>query len=306
MQKKIDLTIVTTIDFTNRRLNLIRTAHRFFKMCSRLNVVVSAAIAERCLLDKIISYIFRKAYKNVMVVNVDQRSNKDICNGKLRNKAVEVCDSEYVVISDIDLVFDSNTIEYIRCKIKQNKYVMLPCIYLSKQGCRLFKNNSELSEIIKSKRNVNHCAIPSSFICLRRCDYLKVGGFDERYIGHGYEDFDFMLRFFSSINKIDLNKINLWDETYKIPLFASGMRGELAMLSMDEILSNKFVIHLWHKKNLAYRKTRLDNRRIIQRKFSITTRHEEVGIRRYPVLKYITNYCERNNTTIEKFELLTM
>lgn len=42
-----------------------------------------------------------------------------------------------------------------------------------------------------------HLASPSSITILKSADYETLHGFDESFRGHGYEDFDFLVRLYN-------------------------------------------------------------------------------------------------------------
>jgi predicted glycosyltransferase involved in capsule biosynthesis len=47
-----------------------------------------------------------------------------------------------------------------------------------------------------SRKEFLHLASPSSITILKSDDYRMIKGFDERFRGHGYEDFDFLIRLY--------------------------------------------------------------------------------------------------------------
>ena len=70
-------------------------------------------------------------------------------------------------------------------------------------------------------------------------------------MGHGYEDFDFMLRLFKYKNLIEFSQDIVVDEPYLAPLMSVGLRALLAKPFLQTLLSTHYFLHLFHSKDQA-------------------------------------------------------
>lgn len=185
---------------------------------------------------------------------------------RLRNEAVKAINAKYLMLLDVDIFPDLEVFRGIYADaINGDGFSMAPCIYLSPKGTReVFNNRIELIKryLNFSVNEVMHMAMPSSVVVLRRKDYLAIGGFCEEYVGHGYEDFDFLIRL-SLYKKRPINKKQiLVDKVYRAPLLSEGFRSELAKFCVKNLLDGNIVFHLFHKKrnNEKYYKERYLNK----------------------------------------------
>lgn len=94
---------------------------------------------------------------------------------------------------------------------------MLPCAYLKEEGSEFLLSKPEemwdslVGFDVQSGTNklVKFYSPASSSMVLNRHKYLEIGGNDNAYIGHGYEDFDFMMRVFKSCAVFEKMPMNL-------------------------------------------------------------------------------------------------
>jgi hypothetical protein len=76
-----------------------------------------------------------------------------------------------------------------------------------------------------------------------------LGGFHEGYTGHGYEDFDFMLRFALKKQLLEPSPDLLIDRPYRAPLLAEGFRGALGTLCLPNLFQGHIATHLFHHRD---------------------------------------------------------
>lgn len=262
------ITVVTTIDFCFRPINIILRAYRLFKNCEKIGIKVIVGHANRyTIYDNLFLKIYKNKFKNIKIVSVQNNTSK-INNSILRNRASEKVDTKYILYSDIDLYFDADIITYILKECTEKNFSIIPCLYLSKKGTKFFNKYKNRKMIINQwllwkVEYIKHLAIPSSFMCIEKNVFNIINGFDEKYEGHGYEDFDFMIRVISYYKCINFNNRSLIDKTYISPLFAEGFRADISIFCMKSLLNKIIVIHLYHKKNKKIYKIDRNNNRLI-------------------------------------------
>ena len=311
MKEGIPATIVTTVDFCFRPLSIFFRAYKFFKNCNNINIQVIVGHANR---SKICDFLFlmmcKKKFKNIHIVSFDFKNVKNN-NSILRNISSKEVKTKFIIFSDIDLYFDSDIIKYVIIDAERNKFSILPCLYLSKFGTKNFNKDKNRINIINKWllwdiRNVLHLAIPSSFICLEKEIFDKIHGFDEKYEGHGYEDFDFMVRLLNYYNCIKFNNKSIIDKTYIAPLFAEGFRADLAAFCIKNIIKKKIVLHLYHKKNKkTYKSDRDKNRIIFLNKISSMITCEKVENVPVPILiSLFYRLCDYYNVDSSSYGVL--
>ncbi len=273
------LTLIVPIDLERRSAELL---DRVNTLClSIVNTPYSIAIGhknrESKYDQKLLALI--EGFNNKRIMIVSENIEGFINLSRLRNLAFSVVDTKYTLLLDVDIFFDLSMIELMlqRINLKVSPYIMSPCLYLTKSGTKMIqKNKVEVKNIIHnyfnfSYKDVSHIAMPSSIILLHSCDYHTVGGFYEGYTGHGYEDFDFMVRLSSYYKEIIYNEEFLIDETYKAPLLSKGFRAELAQSCMFFVIQKKFFFHLYHKKiqREEYYQLRKKNALLFQKRLKI-------------------------------------
>jgi predicted glycosyltransferase involved in capsule biosynthesis len=183
---------------------------------------------------------------------------------RLRNVAVAAAHAPILVLADVDIYPDLAMFRsLVRAVASGDALAMAPCVYLTEAGSRLINKESGANFVIRSaldfsREFVLHWAVPSSVMAFRRADFDALGGFCEAYIGHGYEDFDFMFRLASSVGLICPSTALLADVPYKAPLLSVGFRSALGRLCISNLLGNNIAFHMHHEK---YRQSEYQMRR---------------------------------------------
>lgn len=154
-----------------------------------------------------------------------------------------------------------------------------------------------------------HIAMPSSVILLHTEDFQKINGFDEDYKGHGFEDFDFMIRLWraNGWQEVTENDIDL-HEAYRAPMLSHGFRGKLARLSIPATLDDVVAFHIHHliSGKEKYYQSRNDNLQIFKKKMSHICAKGGGGIFQQ-IQDNISNFflaCERKNKNPSRYERL--
>lgn len=263
-------TIITTIDLRYRPLNIILRMVNFFNYLHYHNIpcVVGYSV-NGSFLDKISYSIFNR-YDNIKIANCLSKNN--ISNSILRNAAIDIADTDKLILSDIDIY--PNIILYNELYQQSiSGFSMAPVLYLSSLGTKKFLSTHDTPDAISWWKNfqqnkIMHLAIPSSLVCISRNDSLHIGGFDEKFYGHGYEDFDFLIRLCSYLKILDPLRTNFFiDQTYHAPILSQGFRRELAHFALKNCLTGHIGIHLYHKKAHNYKSSREINKKYFANKF---------------------------------------
>lgn len=174
----------------------------------------------------------------------------------LRNEAFKHVEDEFLTLLDVDIWPDFALIEKYRAKVESNQqpFYMLPCLYLTKKGSRdLTRSKIDIKQLTKrffsfSRKEFLHLASPSSVIVMRSKDYSVLEGFNEAFSGHGYEDFDFMLRLAGLHGALDNAPDMLLDKTARSPLFARGFRRYLGESCFEALMEKDLAFHIFHER----------------------------------------------------------
>ena len=294
----IDVTIITTLDFIFRPIDLLYKSFIFFKRLKNINIKIIIGHANRnTIFDYILTHIYTKKFKNISVCSISYKE-KIVKNSLLRNTAIKNINTQFIVFSDIDIFFQEEILNKMIAETIMNGYSIIPCLYLNKKGTKYIIKTKNINNIVNKWLSIDfnyvkHIAIPSSFICITKETLKKIYGFDERFEGHGYEDFDFILRVVLCFDKKTIKLYQFEDKTYKSPLLMRGFRCLLASYCLKNVLQKNFVLHLEHKKNkIAYKKDRERNALLFKEKFRFyfSNRSYNIIIPNLIVLFYRTCY----------------
>lgn len=250
----IRIAIIIPIDLKRRSSQLISRVLELIKLTDSANVKVFIGHADHGLSQD--EYLKNIAHRNSNVVLASQPAGPTTANlARLRNIAAQEASGEVLLFLDADIAPDIGLFtELVRQVMQGSPLAMSPCVYLSEQGVRRYATGTPLDEIIHgclnfSPADVMHLALPSSVMAMRREDFLELGGFHEGYTGHGYEDFDFMLRFALRKRLMEPSPDLLIDRPYRAPLLAEGFRGALGALCLPNLLQGHIATHLFHHRD---------------------------------------------------------
>lgn len=249
------ISIIIPIDLRYRSKDITK---RLIKFCRQIITPEFRLIISHANRGTQADVNLRKKIENLNTVNIryiESYPKTDLPElARLRNQAMTSVDTKIVILVDVDIFPD---IELFRTLANQasgsGKLAMAPCLYLTYLGNHLLEQG-KVKTIIDSSlsfsgKYTQHWAIPSSVIACSKDDFLEAGGFFENYIGHGYEDFDFLLRL-AKINKLISPTENLLeDRTYRAPLLSEGFRSFLGCLCIDNLLDGNIAFHLYHPKD---------------------------------------------------------
>lgn len=264
-----DLSIVIPLDFHRRSWDLYRRVKRFVHTFAGqpVQLIFGCNAAPQFWVKCLQRLIAPHANIQLCLVEAEASSL-----AKLRNAAIAAVKTPYVLFLDVDIVPDQQLVELAYQQvIHQPKQIgMFPCLYLSKSGSKLISKYSatEFKQHYYDFRRdlILHLAFPSSIVLTDLASVRKIGGFDEQFVGHGYEDFDFMLRLFQHKGLIEYSADILVDEPYLAPLMSVGLRAVLAKPFLESLIQPVYFLHQFHKKDKEegyYKKRDLNKKHFI-------------------------------------------
>lgn len=248
----LDLSIVIPIDLHRRTRDIYNRIKNYVRIFSgsKIKIIFGCNSKPHYWVNKVKNLIAPHANFELCLINADASSL-----AKLRNTALEAVKTEFVLFLDIDIWPDLNIIHkaYEQVINLPSQLGMFPCLYLSKNGSKRIEKWST-SDFIHAYYNfrrdlIQHLAFPSSIVLTDMASVKYIRGFDEAYVGHGYEDFDFMLRLFQHKNLIKYTQDILIDEPYLAPLMSTGLRALLAKPYLESLLSPYYFLHIFHAKD---------------------------------------------------------
>jgi predicted glycosyltransferase involved in capsule biosynthesis len=252
---KRNITAIVPLDLVHRPLDIISKARLMAAGANRSGVKVVFAHNDRgTWMDSLFRLVTRK-YEGVLTISKPFYTG-NVNAALLRNEAFKHVKDEYLTLLDVDIWPDFALIEKYKVKVdsQEQPFYMLPCLYLTKKGSSdLTRSKVNVKQLAQrffdfSRKEFLHLASPSSVIVMRSKDYSLVGGFNQAFSGHGYEDFDFMMRLAEFHGVLDKAPDMLLDKTARSPLFARGFRRYLGESCFEALLEKDVAFHIFHEK----------------------------------------------------------
>lgn len=305
-----EFSIIMPIDLNRRAIDILKKIKDIIKQLPNNIELVIGHNDKNTFYDFLLKSISKKS--NIVLVSTSIKSELTN-NSTLRNIAVEKASSDVIFLMDVDIWFDIKL--YKDCanlvRTEEKPFVMLPCIYLTDKGSKTIEKlqrEKMFEKLISFRRDLfQHIASPSSVIFLKKTDYSKIGGFDEKFVGHGYEDFDFMIRLSVNYNLIKYSDDFLVDKSYRSCILSEGFRKYLGSISLPYFFEKMVAFHLHHKKNAKekYYEKRKDNSKYFMEKISILINNLElIKEKNFNLFDLYTNLCKSHEIQIDKFGVL--
>lgn len=235
--------IVIPVDFKYREEDIFNKLLKFIKILKNTKIKLIFVCAKRNKIqEKKLSNVVKNIKNFFLFFNLETRNYVELA--KLRNIGVIKCTDDTIIFCDADIFPDIKLFNYLASRVKNDNFSILPTLYLKKE---IFPSNKK--KIFFQKNYIQHIAIPSFVMSFKRKDFFRIGGLHEGYHGHGYEDFEFLIKLSFLYKKIKNTHDLLVDKTYKNALFAEGFRAHLGKLCINNLLNNKIAHHIYHKKN---------------------------------------------------------
>ncbi|MFC3111227.1 galactosyltransferase-related protein [Undibacterium arcticum] len=271
-----DMTALIPLDLARRPKQLFQRVNKLVSTLTNAGIRVVVSHNDRCTRwdEKLKSAAKLLWGTNAILASghlYDGLSN----NAILRNHGFGEIKTNFLLLLDADIFPDTNLFFELFNSVHELKepFAMAPCLYLTNNGSNKIQRENRPKELIEAylnfqKQLTQHLASPSSVMVLWSTDFADIGGFNEAYSGHSYEDFDFMIRLALKKNVISFSQEMLVDKPYRAPLLAEGFRAMLSPLCFNWILKKKFALHLHHAKNRdeKYYSKRSDNSYLFNKK----------------------------------------
>ncbi|EAH8848410.1 glycosyltransferase [Campylobacter lari] len=224
--------------------------------------------------DDKVEYIFVEGYsslendlkylieKNGHIYLKDESQNDFFSQGKCRNLGISFAKSDVAMFLDVDCYFSVRSLELILqlIDIKNisqniNEFLVLPVIYLSKKGSEfIYTQEKDLwdglikNDLIGGKREwIKFYSLVSSSVILNKYKFLSLGGYSEAFIGHSYEDFDFLARLiYSAVEFQKTPKALPYDEANWDLSSFKGFRAWFSLLGEEMSFHGVYMYHFYH------------------------------------------------------------
>jgi len=148
-------------------------------------------------------------------------------------------------------------------------FEMYPCLYLTKEETERFNGDFQgcLESFLRGENHrVEGIALASSCLLLNREWFLQLGGFDERFVGHGGEDLELIDRLCQHY------PIGPRPADYGLNIKAQhpgdyqGFRRYFSYYALPHLFAGRFLVHQWHPRPLThpYHKRRAGNDALLE------------------------------------------
>lgn len=219
---------------------------------------------------------FCKTIENagIRVAQTPLRSER-LALGLLRNRGAQIATGKYLLFWDVDLLPSEDLLENLQrwLELGQKPFAIVPSLYASAAGTSrfvkqgLFDRNQSISAFYEHRRDlITHLALNTSTVAITKDHYSLVGGFDERFVDHGLEDLDFLLRLALQDGSLPIPSDLLTDARHQSPAFSAGFRSILNLLSLPLFLEGIVTLHQWHSRpsGANYYARRTENWRLLE------------------------------------------
>jgi len=176
---------------------------------------------------------------------------------------------------DADLRCPTTLIEHLILRSKEigesapHSFEMYPCLYLTKEETERFDGDFQgcLESFLRGENHrVEGIALASSCLLLNREWFLQLGGFDERFVGHGGEDLELIDRLCQHY------PIGPRPADYGLNIKAQhpgdyqGFRRYFSYYALPHLFAGRFLVHQWHPRPLThpYHKRRAGNDALLE------------------------------------------
>lgn len=193
----------------------------------------------------------------------DESQKNAFSQGACRNLGVKFAKNEVIMVLDVDYHLSKanlkKLLELIKLKdIKNspNALILPPCLFLNQKANEILATKSEegldillQNDLISGKNDfVKFFAVAAGAFVMNKSKFLELGGYDESFVGHGYEDFDLLARIllhtqqFEKMPKALLYDSRNWDfNEFK------GFRALFSLLGYECAFYGIYLYHLWHE-----------------------------------------------------------
>lgn len=189
-----------------------------------------------------------------------QQENGAFSLASCRNYGAIFVQTPTMMTLDVDYVLTQETLEKLLKMIKTKEiaenpasFLILPCVFLNELGTQKFASGALGEEkiqyqlIFKDKKHFDFCSPASSSVVLNTYTFLEIGGYDESFVGFGYEDFEFFNRLLRHCATFEIlpKEIKYFAPNWKMNSFR-GFRAWYALVGLEAMFYGISLYHLWH------------------------------------------------------------
>lgn len=301
--------IAIPLDLKLRPFDILRKVKDIIKRASDDIEIVFGHNDRNCWFDKYLKRLIKN--KGNVKLASGNFYTKLVNMSLLRNKAVELCSCEFIYLMDVDCLFDKELSDSCIEELKSEKktFIILPCLYLTPKGSRaIFHHSREemFEKFISFRKDLfSSIASPSGgTIFLKKKDYLKLGGFDEDFVGRGGEDFEFMIKLALFHKAIEPTKDLMLNKFYKAPLLSEGFRKYLSFICLPYFFEKKVAFHIYHSRNrlLGYYRQYDKNSNLLQEKIAF----KDDNLKAYgaSLMAFYEELCHKYEIPLDKYAIL--
>ncbi|AJA55659.1 glycosyltransferase [Campylobacter jejuni] len=254
--------------------------------------------------DENIEFIFVEGYssknhelKNFIQANhhiyLKDMEQKAFSQGKCRNLGASCAHSNVLLFLDVDCYISLDNFEKILklIQIKNiaqniNALIVLPVVYLNKEANEKLKQYDEefwdiliQEDLFIAKNTWVKFFSPSSTssIVINKHQFLRLGGNDENFIGHGYEDFDLFARILKACVSFEKMPANLSYDARNWNFFDfKGFRSWFSLLGYEACFYGIYMYHFYHiePNQNAYMQNKDKNHRLFYKHLKNIKKHD--------------------------------
>lgn len=254
--------------------------------------------------DENIEFIFVEGYssknhelKNFIQANhhiyLKDMEQKAFSQGKCRNLGASCAHSNVLLFLDVDCYISLDNFEKILklIQIKNiaqniNALIVLPVVYLNKEANEKLKQYDEefwdiliQENLFIAKNTWVKFFSPSSTssIVINKHQFLRLGGNDENFIGHGYEDFDLFARILKACVSFEKMPANLSYDARNWNFFDfKGFRSWFSLLGYEACFYGIYMYHFYHiePNQNAYMQNKDKNHRLFYKHLKNIKKHD--------------------------------
>ncbi|EHL3161322.1 glycosyltransferase [Campylobacter jejuni] len=203
---------------------------------------------------------FIQANHHIYLKDMDQKA---FSQGRCRNLGASYAHSNVLLFLDVDCYISLDNFEKILklIQIKNisqniNALIVLPVVYLNKEANEKLKQYDDKfwdiliqEDLFTAKNTWVKFFAPSSTssIVINKHQFLRLGGNDENFIGHGYEDFDLFARILKTCVSFEKIPTNLSYDARNWNFFNfKGFRSWFSLLGYEACFYGIYMYHFYH------------------------------------------------------------
>ncbi|EAI9677290.1 glycosyltransferase [Campylobacter jejuni] len=233
---------------------------------------------------------FIQANHHIYLKDMDQKA---FSQGRCRNLGASYAHSNVLLFLDVDCYISLDNFEKILklIQIKNiaqniNALIVLPVVYLNKEANEKLKQYDEefwdiliQEDLFIAKNTWVKFFSPSSTssIVINKHQFLRLGGNDENFIGHGYEDFDLFARILKACVSFEKMPANLSYDARNWNFFDfKGFRSWFSLLGYEACFYGIYMYHFYHiePNQNAYMQNKDKNHRLFYKHLKNIKKHD--------------------------------